>query len=304
MPKALITGASGFVGPYLAQHLKGLGYEVWGTSLSGAAHPDFQPLALDVREPAQVQAVITRLEPDDIYHLAAISRPALKRAKDYYDVNLYGTLHVMDAAQDTGARVLVVSSAYVYGRYDHPIAEVTPLAPNTPYGASKAAAELASISYAVEGAQVVRVRPFNHTGPGQSPDFFLPTLVQQLARIKAGRAEPVLKLGNLEAVRDICDVRDVVRAYPKLLREGRSGDVYNLASGVGVSMRQLVDKALELFALAVELQTDPQRRRKVDIPYLVGDAGKLRLATGWQPRYTLQQTLADMIAAAETSLNA
>lgn len=295
MSSALITGASGFVGPYLARHLASLGYEVWGGSISGDTAADYRAVALDVRDAPQVEEVIKELAPDEIYHLAGITRPALGIVDQFYEVNLRGTLHVLNAAKLVGARVLVVSSAYVYGAHDESLAETAMLRPVNPYGVSKAAADLAAIPYALEGLRVVRVRPFNHTGPGQSPDFVLPTLVSQLARIERGDATPVLKLGNLDTVRDFTDVRDVVQAYPRLLREGESGEVYNLASGQGVSVRDLADRVMALSRVPIRLEVAPDRVRKTDIPLLVGDASRLHQATGWEARTTLDETLKDML---------
>jgi GDP-4-dehydro-6-deoxy-D-mannose reductase len=296
MPKALITGASGFVGSYLARHLQTLGYEVWGTSLTETPAKDYQNVILDVRDTEQVKTLITKLAPDDIYHLASISRPALGLVRDYYDVNLYGTLNILEAAKEVSAKILVVSTAYVYGRYDHPISETSPLGPVNHYGASKAAADLASISYALEGLQVVRVRPFNHSGPGQSPDFVLPSLVSQVAQIEAGLTEPVLKIGNLNSVRDFSDVRDIVKAYPRLLHEGSSGTVYNLASGIGVSVQELLTEVMRLSQQPIRIEQQPSRSRAQDIPYLVGDTTKAQKLIGWQTVYTLQQTLQDMLS--------
>ena len=296
MPKALLTGSSGFVGPFLARHLTGLGYKVWGGSLSERASDDYQPVFLDVTQAEGVARVVNRLAPDEIYHLAGVTRPALGSVREFYDVNMYGTLNVLEAAKMVGARVLVVSSAYVYGRHDEVLTEEAPLKPVNAYGASKAAGDLAAIGYALDGLRVVRVRPFNHSGPGQSPDFVLPTLVKQLARVEAGRIPPVLKLGNLDTVRDFSDVRDVVRAYPLLLERGQTGEVYNLASGAGASVRELAERVMGLAKVAVRLEVEPSRVRSTDIPFLVGDASRLREATSWEPSYTLERTLQDMLA--------
>lgn len=302
MPKALLTGSSGFVGPYLARHLKTLGYEVWGGSLSEHASADYESVVVDVTQAAGLERVVSELAPDEIYHLAGVTRPALDSTKEFYNVNLYGTLNVLAAAQRVGARVLVVSSAYVYGRHHEILTERAQLRPVNPYGASKAAADLAAISYALEGLRVVRVRPFNHSGPGQSPDFLLPTLVTQLARIEAERVPPVLKLGNLDTVRDFSDVRDIVRAYPLLLAQGAPGEVYNLASGVGTSVRELAEQVRRLSKVPVTLEVEPARVRSTDIPFLVGDASKARETTGWEPQYTLPDTLQDMLGFERTKL--
>lgn len=294
--RTLITGASGFVGPYLARHLVELGAEVRGGSLAGDASDDPHTVKLDVTDSAQVLQVMREVQPHEVYHLAGVTRPASGDTAAFYTVNLHGTLNVLEAAQQVGAAVLVVGSAYVYGAQAGALSEQAELRPVNHYGSSKAAADLAAISYALSGSRVVRVRPFNHVGPGQSPDFLLPTLVQQLAKIEAGVLEPVIKLGNLDSVRDFTDVRDIVRAYPKLLREGKNGEVYNLASGRGVSVRELADVVLSRAEREVKLTTEPGRVRATDIPYLVGDATRARQTIGWRPEIPLETTLDEMLA--------
>ncbi len=302
MPKAFITGASGFVGPYLARHLRELGCEVWGSSLSASLSEDYHSVVLDIQDAEAVKKSILAIAPDEIYHLASLSRPALGLIREYYDVNLYGTLNVLEAAKVVHAKTLVVSTAYVYGRHNTVISETTPLEPVNHYGASKAAADLATIPYALEDLHVVRVRPFNHSGPGQSPDFVLPSLVKQMAHIEAGLTEPVLKVGNLDSVRDFSDVRDVVRAYPLLLREGQVGAVYNIASGQGVSVAELVGKAINLSKKPVRVEQQTVRSRPQDVPYLVGDASLAKHLTNWTTRYSLEQTLNDMLTSERRTL--
>ncbi len=295
---ALITGAGGFVGPYLARHLRELEAEVWSGGLSeNAANDhlgDYHAVTLDVTDRAEVARVIAEVQPTEVYHLAGVTRPASGDAAAFYAVNLQGTLNVLEAAQTVGAAVLVVSSAYVYGAQAGRLNEHAELRPVNHYGSSKAAADLAALPYALSGNRVVRVRPFNHVGPGQSPDFLLPTLVQQLASIEAGTAEPVLRLGNLDSVRDFSDVRDVVRAYPKMLREGENGAVYNLASGRGISVRELAEMVLSRAQREVRLETETSRVRATDIPELVGDASKAR-RLGWTPELSLETTLGEML---------
>lgn len=295
----LITGGGGFVGGYLRAHLEALGEHVWtGVFHDGVYNgaPGAGRVKLDVRGGAAVHAVFRDLRPREVYHLAGVTRPAQGKLADFYDVNFRGALNVLEAAAEVGAAVLVVSSAYVYGAQSGALAETTPPNPVNHYGASKIAAEFASLPYARSGGRVVRVRPFNHVGPGQSPDFLLPSLVQQLARIEAGQLEPTLKLGNLSSVRDFTDVRDVVRAYPKLLREGENGEVYNLASGRGVSVRELVDTVLSRVQQDVRLEVEPARLRNTDIPELVGNADKAQAAIGWRPTISLETTIDEMLA--------
>lgn len=298
MTRALITGGTGFVGAYLKRELERLDTEVFGTGFAGAQSPanaGDHTIALDVRRAEDVSRTVRELAPDEIYHLAGVTRPGSGQVEDYFGVNLTGTLNILEAAQAVGASVLVVSSAYVYGTHTGPLSETTPLVPVNHYGSSKAAADLAAIPYALSGQQVVRVRPFNHVGPGQSPDFLLPTLVRQLAQIEAGQREPVIRLGNLGSVRDFTDVRDVVRAYPALLRQGESGDVYNLASGRGISVRELAELVMGQARVPVRLETEAARVRATDIPELIGNAAKARAAIGWEPTIPLETTLGDML---------
>lgn len=303
MPRAFITGASGFVGPYLARQLKELGYDVWGSSLSEGQSQDFQSVTLDIQNAEAVKKVISEVAPEEIYHLASLSRPALGLIREYYDVNLYGTLNVLEAAKRINAKTLIVSTAYVYGRHGTMISETTPLEPVNHYGASKAAADLAAISYALDGLHVVRVRPFNHTGPGQSPDFVLPSLVGQVAKIEAGLTEPVLKVGNLDSVRDFSDVRDVMKAYPELLQKGETGRVYNLGSGKGVSVRELVADVTKLSNKTIRVEQQATRSRPQDISYLVGNANLARQTIDWKTTYSLAQTLSDMLEFERQRLN-
>ena len=194
--------------------------------------------------------------------------------------------------------VFVVGSAYAYGRVDRPITETDPFDPMNHYGVSKAAADLLGRSYAAQGMRVVNARPFNHSGPGQSPDFLLPTLIKQFAEIKAGRREPVVKLGNLDSVRDLSDVRDVVRAYVLALRKGRPGEAYNVGSGQEKSVGDLFRLVRREAGVEVDLSVEPSRVRATDVPYLVADTGKAGRDLGWKPEIPLDRTVREMLAAA------
>jgi GDP-4-dehydro-6-deoxy-D-mannose reductase len=308
---ALITGASGFAGTYLAQHLRETGYHVVygchaplaGSGRSGPSDGDTR-VDLDVTDREGLRRIVTQTRPDEVYHLAGLTRPADGRTEEFYGVNFGGALNVLEAVREhaPGSKVLLVGSAYAYGRMDRPISETEPFEPVNHYGVSKAAADLLGFSYALEGLHVVRARPFNHSGPHQSPDFVLPTLVQQFVEIEAGRREPVVHLGNLDSVRDFSDVRDVVRGYGLALRWGRNGEAYNLGSGEGVSVRELFELVRAESDAEVELAVEPSRVRATDIPYLVADVGKAGRELGWQARTPLVQTIRDMLGAARESL--
>jgi GDP-4-dehydro-6-deoxy-D-mannose reductase len=290
--RALVTGGHGFVGRWLCEHLKASDDEVL------APHAD----DVDVTDLAAVRAHVAAARPDVVYHLAGLASVAesWKHPDTALQVNAGGTLSVLDAvrAVDPVPRVLVVSSAEVYGSVlseDLPIDEDRPLRPVTPYAASKAAAELLAVqAYLGSGVPVVRARPFNHIGPGQSPSFVVPALARRIAEA-VRRGETTLTVGNLTARRDFTDVRDVVRAYRLLAVEGEPGEAYNVCSGRDVAVAELVDRLLDAAGVRLKLVTDPALMRPVDVPVLRGDARRLTARTGWQPEIPLEKTLADVL---------
>jgi len=298
MLKAFVTGAGGFVGKYLVTHLQTLGYTVYAGCRNGKKQ-DFSdeviPVSLDVTNKNAVNQIIREIKPSEVYHLAAISHPASNNFHAFYEVNLQGTLNILEAAKSIDCAILIVSSAYVYGRYDSLIKEDFQLEPVNHYGVSKAAADMLAYSYALQGQRVIRVRPFNHSGPGQPPSFLLPTLVEQLSKIEAGLVPPVIKLGNLDSVRDFMDVRDVVRAYPLLLKHGANGAAYNLCSGQATSVQQLFDLICDLSSVDITLEVESFRKRQTDIPYLVGDASKIKSVIDWRREIELKVTIGDML---------
>jgi GDP-4-dehydro-6-deoxy-D-mannose reductase len=195
--------------------------------------------------------------------------------------------------------VLVVGSAEEYGMVDpseNPLSETTPLRPSSPYAVSKVAqAALAQLYGPSGGMRVVLTRTFPHTGPGRGESFAESSFARQIAEIEADLRPPVLSVGNLDAIRDYCDVRDVVRAYWALLEKGEAGATYNVCGGRGRSIRELLDMLLECSRVRVEVRVDPERLRPSDVPALVGDPSKLRADTGWEPRVPLEQSLADLL---------
>ncbi|HEX6392449.1 MAG TPA: GDP-mannose 4,6-dehydratase [Acidimicrobiales bacterium] len=289
--RVLVTGSKGFVGHWLLDHLESNGDEAVGLDVEA-----------DVTDAPAIARAVVRAEPDAICHLAAqasvsaswVDQPAT------YTVNTIGAVNVMAAALGCARRprVLLVSSSEVYGRVrpsELPVGEDAPFAPVSPYAASKAAAELAGIqAWLGEGLEVVRVRPFNHTGPGQRPDFVVPALAKQVAEAMASGAD-ALYTGNLDARRDITDVRDVVRAYRMLLDAGEPGQAYNVCSGTAVSIREVAGRLLRVAGLDLPVIVDQERVRPVEIPELRGDPSKLHAATGWRPEVDLDQTLADVV---------
>ena len=214
------------------------------------------------------------------------------------ETNVVGTLNVLDAARAAGAgRVLVIGSAEEYGLVDspEPLTEDAPLRPFTPYGASKVGAGfLALQAFLGTGLETIRVRAFNHTGPGQPPRFMVPALAHRIAQTERDGGDTVA-VGNLDPVREVNDVRDVVAAYRLLVLHGTPGDVYNVCSGVGVTVREVARRLLARATRPLELRVDPALARPADVPVLVGDPSKLIAATGWQPTHTLDDTLTDML---------
>jgi len=309
--RALVTGISGFVGGHLAEHLRESGDLVVGLSRSGRWPAGLAHLAEGARiercdlasvDPGELAGLIGRKQPEVIYHLAAQANPQASVAdpRGTWALNLGGTLTLLEAARASGLkpRVVLVGSGVCYGNPapEHlPVSESCPLRPNNPYSASKAAADLLGVQhFLAHGTDVVMARPFNHAGPRQSSTYVLGALARQVAEVEAGRA-PRVEVGNLDIVRDFTDVRDVVRAYRLLATRGDAGEIYNLGSGRGTRLADALETLRRLARVPIEVHVDPARVRPVDQPLLVADASKLRAATGWEPRFSIEQTLADML---------
>lgn len=283
--RILVTGASGFVGRRLQPRLIAAGHEVFGIDRE-----------TDVTDRAALAAALARTRPEAVVHLAALSSVAdsMTRPLDAYRTNFLGTRALLSAvaAAAPHARVLLAGTADVYAATvprQAPFDETTPLRPRSPYARSKAAAELLGRLAAEQGLDVVCVRAFNHTGPGQSDRFVVASFARQVAAIARGRAAARLAVGNLASVRDFLHVDDVIEAYRRLLDPGVPPGVYNVASGLGVPIRQVLDGLLALAGLEVRVEVDPERFRPTD--WLVGDATRLARATGWAPRIGLAAIL-------------
>ena len=255
-------------------------------------------MPLEVTSEGSVAAAMDAARPQAVFHLAgqASVGESFNDPLGTWDVNATGTLRVACALPE-GARLLLVSSAEAYGvipEHQQPISEDRPLRPTNPYASSKAAAEMAALTAGSRGVEVVVARSFNHTGPGQDVRFALPSFARQLAAIRAGEAEPLLRVGNLSARRDMLDVRDVVRAYVRLVEAGEPGGVYNVCSGQARSMAEAVDELVDLSGTRARVEVDPARVRPVDVPLLLGDNARLR-ALGWTPAVSFRQTLSDLL---------
>jgi GDP-4-dehydro-6-deoxy-D-mannose reductase len=293
--RALITGGKGFVGHWLAAHLKDAGDEVVIVDVE-----------TDVADGEAIGRVVADVAPEAIYHLAALTHvgESWDNPSQVLRVNVLGTAELLAAARALAAppTVLVVSSAEVYGVVSPgqlPLGEDTPTAPATPYAASKLAAEAVALqAWRGYGQPVIVVRPFNHIGPGQSPNFAVPALAKRIVEARKSGAK-TLRVGTLTTRRDFTDVRDVVLAYRLLVQRGAPGTLYNVCSGRDVAISEVADQLLTLAQADLELVTDPDLVRPVDVPVLRGEAGLLRQATGWVPQIPLATTLADVLASWE-----
>jgi GDP-4-dehydro-6-deoxy-D-mannose reductase len=293
--RALITGGKGFVGNWLASHLKDAGDEVVVIDVE-----------TDVADGAALRRVVADSRPEAIYHLAALTHvgESWENPSQVLRVNVLGTAELLAAARtlELAPTVLVVSSAEVYGVVTPeqlPLAEDTPTAPATPYAASKLAAEAVALqAWRGYGQPVIVVRPFNHIGPGQSPNFFVPALAKRIVEAQRTGATS-LRVGTMTTRRDFTDVRDVVMAYRLLVLRGSPGTIYNVCSGRDVAISEVAANLLSLAGADLELVSDPDLTRPVDVPVLRGDAGLLHTATGWAPSIPLATTLADVLASWE-----
>jgi GDP-4-dehydro-6-deoxy-D-mannose reductase len=251
-----------------------------------------------------VEAIVSQVRPDCIFHLAAQSfiPTSFEHPWDTLENNIRAELNVLEAVRRSGrdVRVLVVGSNEEYGAPgsgELPQTEDSPLRPNNPYAVSKVTQDFMGLQYHLAyGVPIVRVRPFNHTGPGQSPRFVVPAFAQQVARIEAGFQEPVMRVGNLDAARDFTDVRDIVRAYHLAVTQGEPGAVYNLASGRSHRVRAVLQALLDQSTVDIRVERDPARYRPVDVPVVYGSAEKFRIRTGWEPPIPFEQTLTDTLA--------
>ncbi len=303
--RALVTGASGFVGHFLVGALRRQGDEVLACGGPHDDRSDFFPI--DLGDPDSLRAALEAARPNVIFHLAAQTfvPDSLRSPIESFETNALGSARLAEAvrayAADPSPRIVFASSAEVYGirdRSEYPLNESLDLRPANPYGASKAAAEAFLLSGARSfGLDVVVARAFNHIGPNQGERFVVASLAAQLARI-AGGGEPQMYVGSLSSARDFLDVRDVVEAYLALARRGEGAQVYNVCSGRAVTIRDVLRELISIARVPVEVREDPQRVRATEIPLSVGSSEKLREATGWQPKITLDRSLRDVYAAA------
>ncbi|MBI3251722.1 MAG: GDP-mannose 4,6-dehydratase [Candidatus Omnitrophica bacterium] len=290
--RVLVTGAGGFVGGHMTAFLRGT-----GAGVCTAPHRNLRGGFLAVK------VLLKKLKPDRIIHLAAQSSASLSwnAPRETILTNVLCELNILEAARQAGLSpsILIAGSSEEYGLVqpeEIPIKEKTPLRPLSPYAVSKIAQSYLAYPYhRVCGMRVIRARAFPHTGPGQRADFALSSFARQIALIEAGRQRPVIETGNLGVVRDFTDVRDVVRAYWLLLEKGKSGEVYNVASGRGVALKEIIRIYQKHAKVKFRLHRDPKRVRPLEPAVVVGDASRLRVRTGWKARIPLERTLADLL---------
>jgi GDP-4-dehydro-6-deoxy-D-mannose reductase len=309
--KCLITGITGFAGSHLAEYLLSRGdCEVHGTMRWRSRTENIAHLGdrvtthiCDIRDATAMYELVRDLKPDRIYHLAAQSFVPMSwvAPAETITTNVIGQTNILEAVRAVGcnARIQIACSSEEYGRVlpeEAPIKETNPLRPLSPYGVSKVAQDLMGYQYHQSyGMHIIRTRGFNHTGPRRGEVFVTSNFAKQIAEIEKGRKSPVLYVGNLDAIRDFTDVRDTVVGYYLALERGKPGDVYNVATGRGYRIREMLDVLLKFSSVKIEVKPDPKRMRPSDVELLLGNADKLRKETGWEPKYQFEQTMKDLL---------
>ena len=307
--RALVTGISGFVGSHLAEYLlEHTDWQVIGTVYGPEDNIEhlrdrLELYPAELSELKTVTSIIKRAEPDYIFHLAAQPLPSLSHQDPWFTLenNIRLQLNILEAVVrlKLGSRMLVVGSSEEYGlvRPDElPIKEANPLRPINPYAVSKITQDMLGLQYFLShGVQAIRVRPFNHIGPRQSPGFVAPDFARQVAEAEAGLREPYILVGNLEASRDFSDVRDIVRGYHLALTQGEAGKVYNLGSEQAHSVRELLDTLLRFSRIPLEVRQDPARVRPAEVPVMVSDCTRFRERAGWRTTIPFEQSVRDVL---------
>jgi len=310
--RALITGITGFAGSHLADYLlaEQPDVEVFGTYRWRSRRENIEHLGdsiglieADLRDYTSIHATLDEVRPDYIFHLAAQSfvPSSWRSPADTLSTNIEGQTHIFEAARalEIDPVIQIACSSEEYGLVhpdETPIKETNPLRPLSPYAVSKVAQDYLAYQYHQSyGTRAIRTRGFNHTGPRRGEVFVTSNFASQLARIEAGLSEPRMMVGNLDAVRDFTDVRDMVRGYWLAVTRATPGEVYNLASGTGITIRELLDRLIAMCDVPVEVVTDPSRLRPSDVEILLGDHSKFTNETGWEPEIPFDQTLKDTL---------
>lgn len=304
--KALIIGAAGFVGSYLIEQLES-NCSISVTKLSHENIDDrdksIEVYNLDIMNIDEIKAILNKVRPEHIYHLAAQSSVALswKNPNLTVDINIKGTINLLDAVRelDYEPRLLLIGSGEEYGHIrpeETPIKEDNKLRPGNIYAVTKATQNMIGELYAkAYSMDIVMVRAFNHIGPKQVPMFVVADFCKQVAEIEAGKREPIINVGNLTAKRDFTDVRDVVRAYEMLMNKAKPGQTYNVGSGKAVEIREILNEILNLSNSKIEVVIDSNKLRPVDVPVIEADISKITENIGWKKEISLKQTIEETL---------
>ncbi len=302
--KALIIGGGGFAGGYLINELSDNGYDVFATCLEGEnIEGDCSEYALDITRKDDISVILNDVQPDLIFHLAAQSSVAVswKDPQLTAEINVIGAINVLEAVREYGGknRLIVIGSGEEYGYIREnacPLKETEPLHPGNIYAATKVCQEMTAEIYArAYKMDIVMVRAFNHSGPGQDSTFVISDFCRQIAEIEKGGRPPVIRVGNLSAMRDFTDVRDIARGYRLLAEKGVSGQIYNIGRGRAVSIQYILDTALSLSNADISVEKDPERLRASDIPIIEPDISKITADTGWTAEISVGQTIGDTL---------
>lgn len=317
--RALITGITGFAGSHLAEYLLNehpdvevFGTYRWRSRMDNVEHlrSRVKLLEADIRDYTSMHAALDKSRPDVIFHLAAQSfvPSSWTAPNETLNTNVTGQTNLFEAirALRIDPVVQIACSSEEYGLvlpHETPIKETNPLRPLSPYAVSKVAQDYLGYQYFQSyGLKVVRTRGFNHTGPRRGQVFVTSNFCSQVAAIGLGLQEPVIRVGNIEAIRDFTDVRDMVRAYWLAVTKAKPGEVYNIATGNGIRISEMLNRLIELSGLDVKIEVDPERLRPSDVEILIGDASKFKEDTGWEPRIPFEQTLNDLLEYWRTTL--
>lgn len=311
MQRVLITGVSGFAGSHLAEHLANTKkYKIYGTYLSDQSLSNIISVKdkvnltkIDLSKEKDVFKLIREIEPDIIFHLAALSAPfdSFKNPAWTINNNVSVEINILEAVRRLNSitKILVVSSGDIYGRVlekEIPIDETTPLRPNSSYAVSKIAQDFLGLQYYISyNIPVIRVRPFNHIGPRQSPSFVVSSFAKKIIEIEKGLKKPILEVGNLDTIRDFTDARDIVEAYDLIIDKGIAGEVYNIGSGIGYKISEILDRLISISGVKLKIIVDKNLFRPSDIPKLICNNKKFRGVTGWVPKILIEKTLQDTL---------
>lgn len=308
--KALITGITGFVGSHMAELLLSEKVEVYGIQRWRSKTENIEHIKdkiqfeeADLLDAHSLYTVIDKIKPNYIFHLAAQSfvQSSWASPTQTLEVNITGSAHLFEAVRKTGLPVAIqiACSSEEYGKVlpdEVPIKETNPLRPLSPYAVSKLAMDYLGYQYHESyGMNIIRTRGFNHTGPRRGDVFAESSFAKQIAEIEKGKREPVVHVGNLDAIRDYTDVRDMVKAYYLAVQKCKPGEEYNIATGTGRKIKDVLDLLLSMSKVKIKIQPDKDRMRPSDVEVLIGDAGKFKKQTGWKPEIPFQKTMEDLL---------